>query len=176
MWWNQNKSKQKNAATTQGRLTDQAFCCYLKSLLLASSLGEIDQGRLWGRHSRASGEKSEKSTPYSVRIPSVSGSISPAWPRLLASCLQKEGKGCFFKCVITTLALLPSLKRGCRALKRAPSPIRFSLCFGRGLGRNSDHTMTYVCWRCKTRARQDPGLFCIFHFKEMFYITRFSQS
>lgn len=77
-------------------MSDRAFCLYLKSLLLASSPGEITQGRLWGRHSRASGGKSEKSTPYSVRIPSVSGSISPACPRLLANCLQKERKKCFF--------------------------------------------------------------------------------
>lgn len=172
MWWKQNKTQQP--CTTQEGVSDHTFCRYLKSLLLAISPGEITQGRLWGRHSRASGEKSEKSTPYSVRIPSVSGSISPACPRLLANCLQKE-RDAFFKCIITTVMLLLSPQRGCWALKHTLSPIHFSLSFGRGLSRNSDHTMTYVCWRCKTVARQYPALFRASHFKETFYIIRFLQ-
>lgn len=44
-------------------------------------------GRFLGRQSNTSSENSEKSTSYSVRMPSVSGSISPAWPRVLASWL-----------------------------------------------------------------------------------------
>lgn len=158
----ESKTKQHNPAPTQG-VSDHDFCCYLKSLLLASSPGEITQGRFWGRHSRTSGEKSEKSTPYSVRIPSDSGSISPACPRLLHNCLQKE-RDAFLKCVLTTVMLLLSLQRGCWALKYTLSPIHFSLSFGRGLSRNSQHTMTCVCWRCKILTR----LFCVPHLKEMF--------
>lgn len=50
----------------------------LRSLLMLISSGGMVQGRLWGRHANTSSENSEKSTSYSVRIPSVSGSISPA--------------------------------------------------------------------------------------------------
>lgn len=55
----------------------------------------MDQGRFFGRHSSTSSEKSEKSTSYSMRMPSVSGSISPAWPSVLASLLvggTEEGR------------------------------------------------------------------------------------
>lgn len=64
---------------------------HLRSLLVLSSSGGMDQGRFLGRHSSTSLEKSEKSTSYSMRMPSVSGSISPAWPSVLASLLWARG-------------------------------------------------------------------------------------
>lgn len=60
----------------------------LRSLLFRISSGGIFQGRFLGRQSNTSWENSEKSTSYSIRMPSVSGSISPAWPRVLASRLR----------------------------------------------------------------------------------------
>lgn len=71
----------------------QVLLSHLRSLLALSSSGGMDQGRFLGRHSSTSLEKSEKSTSYSMRMPSVSGSISPAWPSVLASLLMwVEGK------------------------------------------------------------------------------------
>ena len=55
-----------------------------KSLLYSNSFSGIFQGVSWGKHARASSEKGPESIPYSKRIPSVSGSISPASPRLRA--------------------------------------------------------------------------------------------
>lgn len=46
------------------------------------------QGRFWGRQLKTSSENSEKSTSYSVRMPSVSASISPACPNVFASRLK----------------------------------------------------------------------------------------
>lgn len=51
---------------------------YLRSLLLLISSGGMVQGRFLGRQANTSSENSEKSTSYSSRMPSVSGSISPA--------------------------------------------------------------------------------------------------
>lgn len=62
---------------------------YLRSLLLLISSGGMVQGKFLGRQSNTSSENSEKSTSYSIRMPSVSGSISPAWPRVLWSWLQE---------------------------------------------------------------------------------------
>lgn len=61
---------------------------HLKSFLLAISSGGMFQGTFLGKHSSTLSEKSEKSTSYSVRMPSVSGSISPAWPNVFASRLR----------------------------------------------------------------------------------------
>lgn len=52
--------------------------CYLRSLLLLNSSAGMVQGRFLGRQFNTASENSEKSTSYSMRMPSVSGSISPA--------------------------------------------------------------------------------------------------
>lgn len=67
-----------------GRLPGTLKTLHLKSRLLASSSGGMVHGRSCGRQAKTSSENSEKSTSYSIRMPSVSGSISPAWPRVLA--------------------------------------------------------------------------------------------
>lgn len=63
---------------------------YLRSLLFLISSGGMVQGRFLGRQSNTSSENSEKSTSYSIKMPSVSGSISPACPSDLASRLQEK--------------------------------------------------------------------------------------
>lgn len=63
---------------------------HLRSLLFVSSSGGIVQGRFLGKQSNTSSENSEQSMSYSVRMPSVSGSISPAWPKVLASRLREK--------------------------------------------------------------------------------------
>lgn len=69
---------------------------YLRSLLLESSWAGMLQGQSWGRQFKTSSENSEKSTSYSVMMPSVSGSISPACPNVFASLLEPE-KNNFYK-------------------------------------------------------------------------------
>ena len=55
-----------------------------KSRLCSNSSSGIFQGDSWGKHAKTSSEKGLESIPYSRRIPSVSGSISPASPKLRA--------------------------------------------------------------------------------------------
>lgn len=94
---------------------------YRRSLLLESSRAGILHGRSCGRHPNTSSENSEKSTSYSVRMPSVSGSISPACPNDFMSRLKpdrsnntvrREAKASFKHIYVSSIIdLIPQLIR-----------------------------------------------------------------
>lgn len=79
------------------------------------------QGRSWGRQFKTSLENSEKSTSYSVRMPSVSGSISPACPKVFASLLKKEKQHWGKPLLITTANVKLIIWRKYRLPKSHPS-------------------------------------------------------